>query len=878
MKYTGLNELREKYLAFFESKGHLRLPSFPLIPKNDASLLLINSGMAPMKPWFTGAEVPPRKRVTTCQKCIRTGDIENVGKTARHGTFFEMLGNFSFGDYFKNEATAWAWEFFTKVVEIPEEKLWVSIYEEDDEAFEIWTKKVGVDPKRIVRLGKEDNFWEHGTGPCGPCSEIHFDRGVEFGCGSPDCKVGCDCDRFMEVWNLVFTQFDKDEDGNYNRLEHPNIDTGMGLERLAVVMQGVGNLFEVDTVQDVMKHISRIAGVEYKKDEKKDVSLRVITDHIRSTVMMVADGVIPSNEGRGYVLRRLLRRAARHGKLLNIDRKFLFEVAETVIETSKSAYPELEEKRDYITTIIKKEEERFDATIDNGLIVLNQYIDEVKKAGKSALSGDQAFKLHDTYGFPLDLTIEMAEEQGLDVDVESFNDAMNAQKKAARDARADGSSWDADATYNFDGDPTVFEGYDELTLSAKVVGLVADGKEVSSLSKGEKGFVVTDKTPFYAEMGGEVGDIGIAVKNDASIGKITNTTKTPDGYFLHEIEAETDISVSDNVTLSVDKEKRQAVQRNHSATHLLQQALKDVLGDHVAQAGSFVNADRLRFDFSHFQAMTAEEIKKTEQIVNKKIMEAMTATKVEMAIEEAKKTGAKALFGEKYGDVVRVVSMGEYSVEFCGGCHVNNTSEIGLFKILSENGVSAGIRRIEAITGLSVLDFVYEKEALISKTAEILKSNPAEIDLKATSTIAELKELQKNLDSMREKIAKSMTGNLLNNAKNVNGILVVTADMGEGSMDELRVAGDQLKEKASGPAVIVLANQKDGKISFVSIANKEAIDLGAHAGMIMKEITAIAGGSGGGKPDSARGGGKDASKIGDALNTVETIVSNQVSK
>ena len=879
MKYTGLNELREKYLAFFESKGHLRLPSFPLIPKNDASLLLINSGMAPMKPWFTGAEIPPRKRVTTCQKCIRTGDIENVGKTARHGTFFEMLGNFSFGDYFKNEATAWAWEFFTKVVEIPEEKLWVSIYEEDDEAFEIWTKKVGVDASHIVRLGKEDNFWEHGTGPCGPCSEIHFDRGVEFGCGSPDCKVGCDCDRFMEVWNLVFTQFDKDEDGNYNRLEHPNIDTGMGLERLAVVMQGVGNLFEVDTVQDVMKHISRIAGVEYKKDEKKDISLRVITDHIRSTVMMVADGVIPSNEGRGYVLRRLLRRAARHGKLLNIDRKFLFEVAETVIETSKSAYPELEEKRDYITTIIKKEEERFDATIDNGLIVLNQYIDEVKKAGKSALSGEQAFKLHDTYGFPLDLTIEMAEEQGLTVDVEGFNDAMNAQKKAARDARADGSSWDADATYEFNNaEPTEFIGYDNLTCDAKVVGLVVEGEVATVIPQNAKGFVVVDKTPFYAEMGGEVGDTGVVVKNDKVLGKVTNTTKTPDGYFLHEISADTEIALGDTVKLSVDKATRQAVQRNHSATHILQQALKDVLGDHVAQAGSFVNAERLRFDFSHFQAMTAEEIKKAEQIVNEKIMEAMIATKQEMAIEDAKKTGAKALFGEKYGDVVRVVSMGDYSVEFCGGCHVNNTSEIGLFKILSENGVSAGIRRIEAITGLNVLDFVYEKEALISKTAEILKSNPAEIDLKATSTVAEIKELQKNLDSIREKVAQSMTGNLLNDAKSVNGVSVITADMGEGSMDELRVAGDQLKEKVSGAAVIVLANQKDGKISFVSIANKDAIDLGAHAGMIMKEIAAIAGGSGGGKPDSARGGGKDASKVSDALNAVDAIVSKQTTK
>ena len=878
MKYMGVNELREKFLAFFESKDHLRLPSFPLIPKNDASLLLINSGMAPMKSWFTGAEVPPRKRVTTCQKCIRTGDIENVGKTARHGTFFEMLGDFSFGDYFKKEATAWAWEFFTKVMEIPTEKLWVSIYEEDDEAFDIWTKQVGVAPERIVRLGKEDNFWEHGTGPCGPCSEIYFDRGLEYGCGSPDCGVGCDCDRFMEVWNLVFTQFDKDEDGNYNRLEHPNIDTGMGLERLAVVMQGVDNLFEVDTVQDVMKHISKIAGVEYKKDEKKDVSLRVITDHIRSTVMMVSDGVIPSNEGRGYVLRRLLRRAARHGKLLNIDRQFLYEVAETVIETSKTAYPELEEKRDYITTIIKKEEERFDATIDNGLIVLNQYIDEVKKEGKNALTGNQAFKLHDTYGFPLDLTIEMSEEKGLEVDTDGFNAAMEAQKKAARDARADGSSWDADATYEFDGEPTEFIGYDNLEADAKVIGLVVENEVSPVAMAGVQAFLVADKTPFYAEMGGEVGDIGSVLKNGEVVAKVTNTTKTADGYFLHEIVAESDIKTGDTVTLKVDKATRNAIQRNHSATHLLQQALRDVLGDHVAQAGSFVNADRLRFDFSHFTAMTAEEIKAVEKIVNEKIMDAICASKQEMAIEDAKKTGAKALFGEKYGDVVRVVSMGDYSIEFCGGCHVNNTSEIGLFKILSENGVSAGIRRIEAITSAGILNYLNEKEGLIVKTAEILKSNPAEIDLKSQSLTSELKELQKTLDSMREKVAKSLTDSMLSDAKDVNGVSVITANMGDGSMDELRVAGDQLKDKVKGAAVIVLANGVGEKINFVSIANKEAVEKGAHAGMIMKEVTKIAGGSGGGKPDSARGGGKIPEKVEEALSTVETLVASQISK
>ena len=879
MQYMGLNELREKFLAFFESKDHLRLPSFPLIPKNDASLLLINSGMAPMKAWFTGAEVPPRKRVTTCQKCIRTGDIENVGKTARHGTYFEMLGDFSFGDYFKKEATSWAWEFFTKVLEIPTDRLWCSIYEEDDEAFEIWTKEVGVAPERIVRLGKADNFWEHGTGPCGPCSEIYFDRGESYGCGSPDCGVGCECDRFMEVWNLVFTQFDKDEDGNYNRLEHPNIDTGMGLERLAVVMQGVDNLFEVDTVQDVMKHISKIAGVEYKKDEKKDISLRVITDHIRSTVMMVSDGVIPSNEGRGYVLRRLLRRAARHGKLLNINKLFLYEVAETVIETSKSAYPELEEKKDYITTIIKKEEERFDATIDNGLTILNQYIKEVKDADGKTLTGEQAFKLHDTYGFPLDLTIEMAEEQGLAVDVEGFTAAMNAQKEAARAAREDGSSWDADATYTFEGaEPTVFIGYDDLKADATVKGIVKEQEVAQMISAGERGFLVVDKTPFYAEMGGQVGDIGAVFAGDKQVAKVVNTTKTGDSYYMHEIEALEEIKLNDTVTMAVDVANRKAIICNHSATHLLQQALRDVLGDHVAQAGSFVSADRLRFDFSHFTAMTAEEIEKAEVIVNQKILEAISVTKQEMSIEDAKKTGAKALFGEKYGDVVRVVAMSDYSIEFCGGCHVDNTSEIGLFKLLSENGVSAGVRRIEAVTSKGVLDYLKEKEALIQRTAEQLKANPAEIDLKAASVVSEGKELQKKIDAFREKLAKGLTENLMVGAKIVGDIRVITADLGEGTMDELRVTGDQLKDKLQKPGVIVLANHMDDKISFISLATKEAVALGAHAGMIMKEITAIAGGSGGGKPDSARGGGKILDKVDNALAVVDEIVAKQIAK
>ena len=692
MKYMGVNEIREKFLSFFETKDCLRLSSFPLVPKNDASLLLINSGMAPMKAWFQNPETAPRRRVTTCQKCIRTGDIENVGKTARHGTFFEMLGNFSFGDYFKKEATEWAWEFFTKVMEIPVDKLWVSIYEDDDEAKEIWINHVGVAPDRIVKLGKEDNFWEHGTGPCGPCSEIYFDRGEEYGCGKPTCAVGCDCDRYMEVWNLVFTQFDKDDDGNYNPLPNPNIDTGMGLERLAVVMQGVDNLFEVDTVQDVIKHISKIAGVDYKTDEKKDISLRVIADHIRSTVMMVSDGVIPSNEGRGYVLRRLLRRAARHGKLLNIDRAFLYEIAGTVIKCSESAYPELQEKKEYIEKIIRKEEERFDATIDNGLVVLNEYIDAAKADGKTELSGDEAFRLHDTYGFPLDLTIEMAAEQGLSVDIDGFNAAMNEQKEIARSSRKDGSSWDADDVYDFDiTEPTEFVGYTDLEAESEIAGIVSENEVSSVISEGETGIIVTVKTPFYAEMGGQTGDAGV-IYNDKASATVITTRKTAEDIYLHEVRIDKgEFSVGDGVTLAVDKQRRLNICRNHTATHLLDKALRDILGTHVAQAGSLVSDDRLRFDFSHFEAMTSEQIKQAEDIVNEKILECINVNTQELPIDEAKKLGAIALFGEKYGDIVRVVSVGDYSVEFCGGTHLTNTAQCGLFKIVSEGGVAAGV-------------------------------------------------------------------------------------------------------------------------------------------------------------------------------------------
>ena len=875
MKNMGVNEIREKFLSFFESKGCLRLGSFPLIPKNDASLLLINSGMAPMKSWFQNPETAPRRRVTTCQKCIRTGDIENVGKTARHGTFFEMLGNFSFGDYFKKEATAWAWEFFTKVMEIPEEKLWVSIYEEDDEAAEIWVNEVGVKPERIVRMGKEDNFWEHGTGPCGPCSEIYYDRGEEYGCDSPTCGVGCDCDRFMEVWNLVFTQFDKDDEGNYNPLPNPNIDTGMGLERLAVVMQGVGNLFEVDTVQDVMKHICQISGLEYKKDEKKDVSLRVITDHIRSTVMMISDGVTPSNEGRGYVLRRLLRRAARHGKLIGIDRPFLNEVAETVIRCSEQAYPELAEKRDYIKKIIKIEEEKFDSTIDNGLIVLNQYIEEVKSKGEAVISGQDAFKLHDTYGFPLDLTLELAEENGLGIDIDGFNEAMQEQKQTARNARADGSSWDGDETYVFENaEPTVFLGYNTLTSDATVVGVVAQGEGVcDTIGINQEGFIVTDKTPFYAEMGGQTGDIGTVSVNGKVIGSVKNTTKTADGYYLHEVElTAAPVSVGDVITLDVDKANRMSVCRNHSATHLLHKALKTVLGTHVAQAGSLVEKDRLRFDFSHFEAMTKEQIDETERLVNDAILRAMDVNTQELPIDEAKKLGAEAQFGEKYGDVVRVVSMGDYSVEFCGGTHLTNTAQCGLFKILSEGGVAAGVRRIEAVTGYGVLEYMKSNDALIGRTAAALKTNLLhEIDKKAESTVADLKELQKSVDGFKSKLAAAKAQDIMAGVKHIGDIDVLVAQLDGTAADGLKTVADNFKERTEC-GVVVLASNTDGKITFVAMATKAAVSKGVHAGNIIKNITAVAGGRGGGKPDMAQGGGTDASKIDDALAKVDDLV------
>lgn len=876
MQNYGVNEIREKFLSFFESKGCLRLGSFSLVPKNDASLLLINSGMAPMKKWFTGAEVPPKKRVTTCQKCIRTPDIECVGKTSRHGTFFEMLGNFSFGDYFKREAISWGWEFLTEVMGIPAEKLWITVYEEDDEARDIWINEIGVAPERVVKMGKKDNFWEHGTGPCGPCSEIHVDRGEEYSCG-PDCKLGCDCDRFMEVWNLVFTQFDKDENGNYNRLSHPNIDTGMGLERLAAIMQGVDNLFEVDTVRNIMNHISNIAGVTYKKDEKTDISLRVITDHIRSTVMMVSDGVIPSNEGRGYVLRRLLRRAARHGKLLGISGEFLYNVADTVIDESKQGYPELSEKREYIKKIIRIEEDRFAKTIDNGIAILNDYISEIKENKAPVLSGQKAFKLNDTYGFPIDLTVEICGEAGVAVDLEGYQKELSVQKATARNARKDGSSWEDNESCVFENaSATEFLGYDSLEEPAKIVGIAAEGEVYAKIGEGETGIIVTDKTPFYAEMGGQAGDIGRIFTENASA-KVTDTKKNGNGIYMHIVKVEKgSFSSGDTVELSVCEENRMAVCRNHSATHLLHKALKEVLGGHVAQAGSEVNAKHLRFDFSHFEAMTKEELEKTEQKVNEAVLKAMPITVKELPIKEAKKLGAEAQFGEKYGEIVRVVSMGDYSVEFCGGTHLKNTANVGLFKLISEGGVAAGTRRIEAVTGNGVMEYIKNRDGLIEKTALALKANNIlEIDKKAEQLAAETKELKRQIDAINAKMASGKLDEVLKNKVEIKGVTVICARVDGLSANDLRTLSDDIKAKTAMSA-IVLASNTEGRVTFLASATKDSVSAGVHSGIIMKEITAIAGGSGGGKPDMAQGGGKDAGKIDEALKRAAEIITAQI--
>ena len=879
MQKLGLNEIREKYLSFFESKGHLRLPSFPLIPKDDNSLLLINAGMAPLKPYFKGEQVPPRKRVTTCQKCIRTPDIERVGKTARHGTYFEMLGNFSFGDYFKHEATAWAWEFITKVLEIPEEKLWVTIYEDDDEAKDIWVNEVGVQADRIVRLGKEDNFWEIGTGPCGPCSEIHYDRGAEFGCGKPDCKIGCDCDRYMEFWNLVFTQFDKDEDGNYNRLAHPNIDTGMGLERIACIMQGVDNLFEVDTVRNIMKKISEVADVEYGDDEESDVSLRVITDHIRSTTFMIADGVQISNEGRGYVLRRLLRHAARHGKLLGVNDPFLYKIVDTVIEENRTAYPELESKADYIKKIIQTEEIRFSETINDGLSILESYVDELKAEGKTELSGDKAFKLYDTYGFPVDITIEILSEQGITVNRDEFDACMAKQRETARNSRGntDELAWKEDDFKKKFNDimTTEFVGYENREIKATVKAIVSGLDEFKHAdAKSGEVMIMLDKTPFYGEGGGQIGDKGI-LKTETAVAEVIDTKKMGTDKFVHVCKiTEGSISEGEEVTAIVCDTLRSQTEANHSATHLLQKALKLVLGDHVEQAGSFVSDERLRFDFSHYEAMTAEQLAQVEVIVNKVISEAVDVDCRVMPIEEANKLGAMSLFGEKYGSEVRVVKMGDFSLEFCGGTHVKNTSAIGLFKILSESSAAAGIRRIEAITGTGILKYLAEKEALIAEVGAALKCAPSEAVSKIEAMQNDNKTLAKEIEALKEKMAGSGIDDMKNSAVEINGVKVITGKFRDADVNTLRKVGDTMKD-AFECEVCITASESDGKVSLVCSANKAAVAKGIHCGMIIKSIASHVGGSGGGRPDSAQAGGKDASGIDAALKAAAEVVSEQ---
>ena len=872
MEWTGLNELREKYLSFFESKGHLRLPSFSLIPKNDNSLLLINSGMAPMKKYFTGEITPPRKRVTTCQKCIRTPDIERVGITARHGTFFEMLGNFSFGDYFKHEATSWAWEFLTKTLEMDVDRLWVSIYQDDDEAFRIWTEEVGVSPDRIVRLGKEDNFWEHGEGPCGPCSEIYFDRGEEYGCGKDTCGVGCDCDRYVEIWNNVFTQFDSDGKGTYTPLDHPNIDTGMGLERLACVVQGVDNLFLVDTVQNIMKHISEIAGVKYGDDPKTDISLRVITDHIRSTTFMIGDGVMPSNNGRGYVLRRLLRRAARHGRLLGIDRMFLTEVCDTVIHENESAYPELKDKRDFIHNVIATEEANFAKTIDQGMKILQDFVAD---HDGDTLSGEAAFKLQDTYGFPIDLTVEILADKGMKVDVDGFRRIYDDYRLKTKMAgvHATTEAWKGDADLFKDMEATQFLGYTEGECEAKVLAIVSGGELTDSAAEGEEAIVVLDRTVCYAESGGQVGDIGV-INGEGFNVTVENTTKNNSGVFLHTCKVtEGQLSVGNTVSVAYDNDTRMATRRNHTAAHLLQAALRKVLGTHVEQAGQLVDSHAVRFDFTHFSALTAEELAQVEAMVNAEILSAIEVINVEMPIEEAKKLGAMALFGEKYGDVVRVVrTADDFSIEFCGGTHVDNTAKLGLFKIKSESSVAAGVRRIEAVTGANVLAMLNEALTAISDAAAAMKlSNPAELVRKGAAMTAELKEKDRQIEQLSSKLAAIEVEALVDNAITVGDTKLVVKKFEGVKPDELRTMGDKVRDKcADSVAVFASVNGEKGTI-FVAVG-KEALARGANAGKIVKAVAQVTGGNGGGKPDNAMAGAKDLTKLDEALAKAEEII------
>ena len=875
MEWTGLNELREKYLSFFESKGHLRLPSFSLVPQGDKSLLLINAGMAPLKKYFTGELTPPRTRVTTCQKCIRTPDIERVGITARHGTFFEMLGNFSFGDYFKHEATAWAWEFCTKVLEMPADKIYISVYQDDDEAYDIWTKELGVSPDHMVRLGKEDNFWEHGAGPCGPCSELYFDRGEKYGCGSPTCGVGCDCDRYVEFWNLVFTQFDNDGNNNYTRLKSCNIDTGMGLERLACIMQGVDNLFEVDTVQNIMKHIMQIAGVKYHEDEKKDVSLRVITDHIRSTTFMIGDGVMPSNEGRGYVLRRLLRRAARHGRLLGIDGTFLYKVCETVIKENETAYPNLVEKHDLIVKVIKAEEESFNKTIDTGLNLLENII---AQSDSKVLSGADAFKLQDTFGFPIDLTKELLEERGMSVDIDEYDRLYAQSRAAARAARKDAGAqaW-KDSNVSFkDVGATEFVGYTDYSCDAEIKAIVTNGERDEFATADSEVVVVLDKTPFYGESGGQAGDTGV-IKTDNATLEVTATGKTPDGVVLHiaRFISGDSIALGDKVHAQIDVEKREATRRNHTAAHLLQAALRKHLGSHVEQTGQLVNSEEMRFDFTHFSALSGDELKAIEREVNETILKGIPVETREMPIEEAKKLGAMALFGEKYGDVVRVVSAGDFSVELCGGTHADNTAKLGLFKIVSESSVAAGIRRITAVTGFGVLKHIENDERIMQSAAAAMKlGNVAELDKRAATLSAEVKAKDRELAELRSEISALKAGSLMDSARQVGGVRLITAEVEVSNPGELRSMCDTARDNGADiVAVFAGINKEKGTLNFACACGADAIKLGAHAGNIVRETAKIAGGSGGGKPDSAMAGAKDASKADEALAAVDSIVS-----
>ena len=878
MQQYGVNELRKMFLNFFESKEHLVMKSFSLVPNNDKSLLLINSGMAPLKPYFTGQEIPPRKRVTTCQKCIRTGDIENVGKTARHGTFFEMLGNFSFGDYFKREAIHWSWEFLTEVVGLDPDRLYPSVYVDDQEAFDIWNKEMGIAPERIFKFGKEDNFWEHGSGPCGPCSEIYYDRGEKYGCGSPDCTVGCECDRYMEIWNNVFTQFDNDGNGNYEELEQKNIDTGMGLERLASVVQDVDSIFDVDTIKALRDKVCEFASVEYKADADKDVSIRLITDHIRSATFMISDGIMPTNEGRGYVLRRLIRRAARHGRLLGIDGKFLAKLSATVIEGSKDGYPELEEKKEFIFKVLTQEEDKFNKTIDQGLSILASMQDEMKEAGKTVLSGADAFKLYDTYGFPLDLTKEILEEAGYTIDEEGFKASMEEQRVKARNAREVTNYMGADATVYDEIEASVtseFVGYDRLTHTSKISVLTTESEIVEAITEGQNGTIFVDETPFYATMGGQEGDTGIICTEDAEF-TVSNTIKLLGGKIGHVGNVTKGMfKVGDSVTLEVAEKERANTCKNHSATHLLQKALKTVLGSHVEQKGSLVTPDRLRFDFAHFSAMTPEELEKVENIVNTEIAKNVPVVTEVMNIEQAKATGAMALFGEKYEEDVRVVSMGDFSKELCGGTHVSNTGNITTFKIVSEAGVAAGVRRIEALTGDGVFCYYKEVEKELAEAAKAAKSTPANLKEKIKHMQAEMKALQSEIESLKSKAAKDALGDVMNQVKEVNGVRLLATAVEDVDMNGLRDLGDQLKEKL-GEGVVVIASSASGKVNLIAMATDEAMEKGAHAGNLIKGIAALVGGGGGGRPNMAQAGGKNPAGIPDAIAKVEEVLGEQI--